>query len=409
MRGRTTRILGLALALGLAAGPALGARLVDPASAQRETSAPLVTAQDAELSALAAAGRATELAARLERIAHDATLPDVAREWLLDRGLHALARTTPTPAARASVARLAASLPVVFARIDPDHGDRATPLYDTGATARFVLREWDRAAARDVASAALAAGRTEAVARFAAAPAGPAAEGIADAFRSAPPAVLAGQRAAVADALAAGRRVDALALILAERLPDAALFGLVFDYADEPVALEAIPAAARALDPASALERPAAVAAEIRDTDTDVVVYRAHWERTGASARELAFEVNEALVPGGNYRLWVAFNKPMRIRNSAGNVVSFTGQSRGAEVGTVGLLVGTPAEAVELEGGAWLGTPGGAPDGFQRYADDAFAVDFTLPDAFEVAEATPAAPTAPSGHSSRLQPALSRR
>ena len=259
MRGRTTRILGLAVALGLAAGPALGARLVDPASARRETSAPLVIAQDAELTALAAAGRATDLAARLERIAHDATLPDVAREWLLDRGLHALARTTPTPAARASVARLSASRPLVFARIDPDHGDRATPLYDTGATARFVLREWDRATARGVASAALAAGRTEAVARFAAAPAGsPAAEGIADAFRSAPPAVVAGQRAAVADALAAGRRVDALALIVAERLADAALFDRVFDYADEPVALEAIPAVTRALDPVSALERLAA-------------------------------------------------------------------------------------------------------------------------------------------------------
>jgi len=256
VRGRTTRILGFAVALGLAAGPALGARLVDPASARRETSAPLVTAQDAELSALAAGGRATELAARLERIAHDATLPDVAREWLLDRGLHALARTAPTPAARTSVARLARSRPVVFARIDPDHGDRATPLYDTGATARFVLREWDRAAARDTAAAALAAGRTEAVARYAAAPAGdPAADGIADAFRAAPPAALTAQRAAVADALAAGQRVDALALILAERLADPALFGLVFDYADQPVALDAIPAATRALDSASALER----------------------------------------------------------------------------------------------------------------------------------------------------------
>ena len=136
---------------------------------------------------------------------------------------------------------------------------------------------------------------------------------------------------------------------------------------------------------------PAAIAAEIRDTDADAVVYRAHWERSGASERTLTVEVNEALVPGGNYRLWVAFNKPMRIRNSAGNVVSFAGQNRGAQVGGVELEVGTVAESVALDGGAWLGTPGGAPDGYLRYADDAFAVDFTLPDTFEVAEATPAA------------------
>jgi hypothetical protein len=255
VRGRTTRILGLALALGLAAGPASSARVVDPASAKRETSSPLVTAQDAELTALAAASRATELAARLERIAHDAALPDVAREWLLDRGLHALAGIAPAPVARDSVARLATLRPQVFALVDPDHGDRATPLYDAGATARFVLRAWDRAAARDIAAAGLAAGRTDAIARFAVARMGsPAAEGIADAFRAAPASLLAGQRAAVASTLVAGAKADALALILAERLPDADLFGLVFDYADEPVALAAIPPAGRALEASFALE-----------------------------------------------------------------------------------------------------------------------------------------------------------
>jgi hypothetical protein len=245
----------LALALGLVAGPASSARVVDPASAKHETSSPLVTAQDAELTALAAAGRATELAARLERIARDAALPDVAREWLLDRGLHALAGIAPAPAARASVARLATLRPQVFTRVDPDHGDRATPLYDAGATARFVLRAWDRAAARNIAAASLAAGRTDAVARFAAASRrDPGAEGVADAFRAAPASLLAGQRAAVAGTLVAGGNADALALILAERLPDAELFGLVFDYADEPVALEAIPAAGQTLAASSALE-----------------------------------------------------------------------------------------------------------------------------------------------------------
>ncbi len=254
VRGRTARICGLLLALGLAAGPAVAARVVDPATARHETSSPVVAAQDAELVALAASGRVSELAARLERTAHDAALTDVAREWLLDRGLHALARAVPTPAARASVARLALLRPTVYARIDPDHGDRATPLYDAGATARFVLREWDRAAARDFAAASLLAGRTDAAARFAREPAvSPAADGIADAFRAAPSSALARQRAAVADALAAGQHVDALALILAERLADAALFGLVLDYADEPVAIEAVAAIAGGVDGGSAL------------------------------------------------------------------------------------------------------------------------------------------------------------
>ncbi|HJQ73821.1 MAG TPA: M14 family zinc carboxypeptidase, partial [Gaiellaceae bacterium] len=78
---------------------------------------------------------------------------------------------------------------------------------------------------------------------------------------------------------------------------------------------------------------PAAIAAEIRTLPSGDVVYRAHWDRSSSSARTLAVDVNEALVPGGQYRLWVAFNKPMRIRNSSGAVVSYAGQGPGAAVG----------------------------------------------------------------------------
>jgi len=290
MRGRIARVLGFALALGLAADTAFAARVVDPASARRAVSSPVVVAQDGELAALAAAGRATELAARLERIAHDATLNDVAQEWLLDRGLHALARGAPSPAARASVARLALRTPLVYARIDPDHGDRATPLYDAGATSRFVLRHWDRVAARDVAAAEIGAGRLAAILRFAgAAEDDPARDGIADAYRAAPPAALAGQRAAVADALAQGRPVDALGLIIAERLADAALFGLVFDYADEPVALAAIPAVARTLDDVAALALLAR-ASRRADVASAAVLEIGRLAVRDAAARQFLFE-----------------------------------------------------------------------------------------------------------------------
>ncbi|HEY6099841.1 MAG TPA: hypothetical protein VIW03_10450, partial [Anaeromyxobacter sp.] len=232
-------------------------RIVDPASARRAVENPAVLARDAELAALAAGPRPTELAARLEVIARDATLADVAQEWLLDRGLHALARMAPTPAARATVGRLASRAPIVYTRIDPDHGDRATPLYDAGATARFVLRTWNRNQARAIAELELAAGNTRSVDRYAAHAAeharSPVLSGIADAFRAAPAPQLATQRSAGIAALAAGQRVDALVLILAERLADPELFGLVFDNADEETALAAVPAVARVLDAPAAL------------------------------------------------------------------------------------------------------------------------------------------------------------
>jgi hypothetical protein len=247
MTGGIVRFCALAVAL-LGSGASLAARVVEPATARAAISSPAAVAQDAALAALATKGRATELAARLESVAGDPTLADVTREWLLDRGLHALARIAPTPAARATVAGLATRAPTVFTRIDPEHGERATPLYDAGATARYVLRQWERSAARAAASAALAARDAGVVARFAAAGATPAAAGIADAFRAASREELAALRGTVAEALSAGRRVDALGLILAERLADAELFVLVLDYADQREALAAVAAARRALD-----------------------------------------------------------------------------------------------------------------------------------------------------------------
>jgi hypothetical protein len=138
---------------------------------------------------------------------------------------------------------------------------------------------------------------------------------------------------------------------------------------------------------------PAAIAAEIREMPGGAVVYRARWDRSSASARTLEVDVNEALVPGGSYRLWVAFNKPMRIRDSSGDVTPYAGQSPGAAVGTVTFEVPSLDGAeVALGGDAeWLGEPGGAPDGYLRYSDDAFAVDFTLPGTIDVDAATPAA------------------
>lgn len=258
MAGGPARVIVLALAVSVGGSAAVAASITDPAAARRVTTTPPVAAIAAELDAHAEQKRPDAIAAKLELIAHDRSLPDVAQEWLIDRALHALARLEPTLPARVTVERLTGRAPVVYAHIDPDHGDRVTPLYDAGATARFVLRTWDRRAAGRTAHAELRAGRTSAVARFAARAAAGAADpvraGIADAFASARIADLGPQRATIVDAIGRGERVDELALILAERLADHALFRLVFGHADETVALAAIPRAANVLDPQSALE-----------------------------------------------------------------------------------------------------------------------------------------------------------
>ena len=97
-------------------------------------------------------------------------------------------------------------------------------------------------------------------------------------------------------------------------------------------------------------------------------------------------------MPGVNYRLWVAFNKPMRIRNSSGAVVSYAGQSPGAAVGTVTLEIPSlTGQDISLGGaGTWLNTPGGAPNGYLHYSDDAFAANFSVPNDVAVTAAMPA-------------------
>jgi hypothetical protein len=256
--GRTPQAVYRAALLCLAAVPAFAAQVLDPAAARRATMEPAVIAADTHLSALAASGQVSELSLRIQRISTDRTLAPAAREWLLDRGLHQLAALVPTAEAHAIVQQLAGRRPEVFTLVDPDHGDRATPLYDTGATARFVLRAWERRAARLQAETDLAAGRTAVLARFAARSApgarDPAREGIAEAFAAAPRSQLVTQRNAIHAALSAGERVDELALLLAGRLADTELARLVVDHAEAPVALAALRSLPSVLDPPTARE-----------------------------------------------------------------------------------------------------------------------------------------------------------
>src|SRR6185295_7642615 len=151
-------------------------------------------AADARLTHAMQSSATDTLVAELQSIDADRQLEPVARESLLDRGMHALARLAPTPAARALAGQLKARAPQIYVRADPDHADRAVPLYDIGATARFVLDSWQRSAVRDQTAAALQAGLSTSVDRFARgageAERDPGRSGMIDAFAAAPRAAL---------------------------------------------------------------------------------------------------------------------------------------------------------------------------------------------------------------------------
>lgn len=142
---------------------------------------------------------------------------------------------------------------------------------------------------------------------------------------------------------------------------------------------------------------PAIKAVQIRDADSDELVFDAEWVVSGGG-RALDIRTSEALVSGSDYRLWIAFDKPMRHRDADGAVTRFPGQR-------IGL---TPRVTVELDDDSgqrrsltvagdqdgWQDQAGGAPDGYLRYRDDAWTGTLSLPE--DVEGPTPAVLTVAS-------------
>ncbi len=138
---------------------------------------------------------------------------------------------------------------------------------------------------------------------------------------------------------------------------------------------------------------PSIEAAQISEVGSGTVVYNASWTNSGPTSRILSVTTNDALVPGNQYRLWLAFNKPMRYRDAMGAIVPYPGQTTGANAGSATLEAPTLSNSdMPLAIGnanVWLDQPGGAPNGYLRYRDDALTVEFTVPNTLVLSGPTP--------------------
>ena len=125
---------------------------------------------------------------------------------------------------------------------------------------------------------------------------------------------------------------------------------------------------------------PSIVAAKVVERASGRTVYSARWKvRRHGKVRSLRVFINRKLKAGRDYRLWVAFDKPMRVRRD-GAVVDFPGLDQ-PDLPLVEL--GAGGQSVTFDRTGWLDRRGGAPDGYRRYRDDAFSADFTLPAGLE--------------------------
>ncbi|MES0873966.1 M14 family zinc carboxypeptidase [Sinimarinibacterium thermocellulolyticum] len=118
---------------------------------------------------------------------------------------------------------------------------------------------------------------------------------------------------------------------------------------------------------------PTLIEAEIRELDGARLVYSARWQ-VQSHGRVLQTEVAEALVADTAYRLRLVFDKPMRVRDAQNRVVAYAGQ-------TAPLAPSVAIEGLSADGASFREDLGTDAQNWltTRYADDAYALDFTLP------------------------------
>lgn len=123
---------------------------------------------------------------------------------------------------------------------------------------------------------------------------------------------------------------------------------------------------------------PAVSAVRVLDPSGNTV-WGGEWRRDGPGAREFVTTATANLLAGGEYRLWIAFDKPMRHRDANGALANYPGMS--VPLAPDIRLDGLEQEiAIATGEGRWLDeaeSPG--HPGFRRYRDDAFIAPFAVP------------------------------
>jgi len=124
---------------------------------------------------------------------------------------------------------------------------------------------------------------------------------------------------------------------------------------------------------------PSIKALRVIDPATAAVVFEAEWDIEDSQTRTLYSKQLQPLQLNYNYDFWVSFNKPMRWRED-GQLVPFPGQPGSNQDIYASVLVNESELSTAIESGDWLNLPGGAPDGYLNYEDDAASLIFSFPD-----------------------------
>lgn len=123
---------------------------------------------------------------------------------------------------------------------------------------------------------------------------------------------------------------------------------------------------------------PSITALHVTDVATGAVVVEAEWDAVGPTGRELHTVQAQPLQVGRDYRVWLAWDKPMRWRSN-GQVVVLPGQPLSTLNVTRSATVNGSSLETTLSQPRWLDDSGGSPSGHRRYRDDALDYDLNIP------------------------------
>ena len=114
------------------------------------------------------------------------------------------------------------------------------------------------------------------------------------------------------------------------------------------------------------------------DVETQAVVFEAEWDLGDERNRTLYSNQLQPLQLDRDYLLWIGYNKPMRWREH-GAVVPFPGQPPGFLNSFNMMDVGAQKLTATITSETWQNQPGGAPNGYQYYQDDALTYAVSYP------------------------------
>jgi hypothetical protein len=127
---------------------------------------------------------------------------------------------------------------------------------------------------------------------------------------------------------------------------------------------------------------PSVAAVRITDAATGAVVFAADWDYAGDGTRSLNTHTVQPLRLEQDYRVWIAFDKPMRWRANGqpdGQPAALPGVPNGSDAISIALRAGNNALTTNTSNLRWLDSPAESPDGYRHYVYDALALDLRPP------------------------------